>query len=139
MLKVYTDGLCVPPAEGIGCWAWVAYDTYERVAEQYGLLGTSCTVNEAEYAAVIQALKWLINNDAQGALLYADSQLIVQQVKGIYACRALNLQPLCFEAQQLLHMAKASIYWISRDQNTYADRLAKKALAEHRNSNAVVS
>ncbi|MGC8479792.1 MAG: ribonuclease HI family protein [Candidatus Micrarchaeia archaeon] len=68
------------------------------------------TNNEAEYIAVISALKYLLNNkkEKSSLKLYSDSEVIIKQLKGSYKVKGLNLIKLHEEA--LNYLKKFSSY-----------------------------
>ena len=91
------------------------------VVEQKPLLfpyDKAVTVNQGEYEAVLYALDWARCNckDSEFEIL-TDSQLIINQVNGVYKCRNKKLLPLRNRviAQLLQHGGKLS--WIPREEN----------------------
>lgn len=128
---VYCDGACVPVNPGgYACWAWVAKDDTGAVVQtDYGCIGhgTGMTNNVAEYAAVIQALKHAQQAGWTGIQVRADSQLIVRQITGQYACNAPGLPALRDEARTIGRALQARIKWIPREENEEADALTRTA------------
>ncbi len=96
-----------------------------EVAEGIG----QATNNEAEYHAVLRGIAEAKARGYSHVRLYSDSQLVVRQVRGQWACRDARLGRLgalvtersgvfeCFE-----------LVWVPRTQNKAADRLASGAL-----------
>ena len=137
-LKVYCDGLYEPRyrADGWSCWAWIAFDEEGKtVHEARGCLGrgrAKFSNNVAEYNAVGRAVRWLADND-HSAEVFTDSNLVVNQVNGVWACNAENLMPLCHRIQDLLATVEGvTLSWIPRAKNVVADALTQKAYAEAR-------
>ena len=95
------------------------------------------TNNEAEYRAVITALKKLKaligKAEAKKAhvWIYADSELLVQQMNGHYKIDNANIQKFFLELWKLkIDFGKATFEAVPRAQNREADRLVNAALDE---------
>lgn len=89
-------------------------------------LGTN---NEAEYIAVLHAIKEAKKLGATSITLFLDSELIVRQLQGIYKVKSVNLKKYYREITSLLGDFKAvSIQHVQRSLNSEADSLANKAL-----------
>src|SRR5262245_9533567 len=87
------------------------------------------TNNFAEYSALIGALRYALANGYEGLRAYADSELMVRQINGIYKVKSPDLQPLFREAKVLISKLKSfSIHHVPREQNREADRLANLAM-----------
>ena len=86
------------------------------------------TNNQAEYRAVIAALKEAVNLGAGEADVYLDSELVVKQVNGSYRVRNTALKPLYLKVKELTASFKSfRISHIPRRQNAEADELANAA------------
>lgn len=135
-ITFYGDGLTEPTNPGgWGCWGWVALDAAgTEIASAYGCLGRAPTMtnNLAEYEALLQATRWALDQGLTGITLRGDSQLVVEQTAGRWACRAANLRPLCAELRTRVRALGATIEWIPREQNTRADSLSRRAYREAR-------
>lgn len=116
-VTVYVDGGCQGNGTDHGAMygSWV----YEGLSgglnhRTYGI-GTN---NQAEYLALIDALRGLLRLDLGGAgvRILMDSQLIVQQVNGRWKVKEPNLQPLRVDAADLLKRVGATLEWVSRNQ-----------------------
>ena len=84
------------------------------------------TNNEAEYAALVKGLKYLIQLKLLNANIYSDSELVVKQIKGEYRVKHPRMQELYKEAMdQFQYMDTWTLNHILRDKNDMADRLAK--------------
>src|SRR5262245_2329242 len=87
------------------------------------------TNNFAEYSALIGALRYALANGYDGMRAYADSELMVRQINGIYKVKSPDLQPLFKDAKALISRLKSfSIHHVPREQNREADRLANLAM-----------
>jgi len=87
------------------------------------------TNNQAEYSALIGALQFATTHQYDSLRVFADSELLVRQIKGEYKVRNANLKGLYDRAQLLIRRLKHfSIHHIPREQNQDADRLANLAM-----------
>lgn len=93
------------------------------------------TNNEAEYQAVVEALKWLkesiFNNDRYKKLdIYLDSKLVCNQLRGLYKVKNERLRELLLKVRILEQEVDGQIYYhlIPREQNKEADKLVNQAL-----------
>ena len=87
--------------------------------------------NVMEYTAVRNALVWLRKNPSREAVIYSDSQVVVQQINGVFSVRAPELKKLYAECMLLLlEVVTASVVWRPRNSTAglkRADFLAGKA------------
>jgi len=105
-------------------------------------IGTA-TNNQAEYQAVIEALKWIRSNrqnlipgmresGSEGLEIecFLDSQLIVEQLNQRYKLKNEGLKPLFWEIRGLVMSlgGKITFKYIPREQNKEADKLVNLAL-----------
>ena len=87
------------------------------------------TNNEAEYHALIEGLKALVEWKPDRIEIYLDSNLVVEQVKGKYKVKKPELQVLHRQVMVLLeHFEDRSIVHIDREKNRAADKLANMAI-----------
>ena len=87
------------------------------------------TNNQAEYRAIIAALKEAIELGAEQVDIRSDSELIVEQINRRYRVKNAALKPLYQQVKQLQSQLKGfTITHIPRQQNREADSLAGKAL-----------
>ena len=127
-LRIYTDGACWgnPGPAAIGV---VISDEQQReLAKISEYIGTG-TNNQAEYRAVIAALKTALKFEPTEVILCLDSELVVRQMNGRYRVKSQSLSPLYNEAVQLSRrFANLCIVHVGRAENTQADALATAAL-----------
>jgi ribonuclease HI len=87
------------------------------------------TNNEAEYAALLLGLNEAQRMEAARVAVYADSELVIKQLNGVYRVKHPVMQQRHQEAMRLLAGFKA---WrathVPRERNAEADRLANQAL-----------
>lgn len=88
----------------------------------------SATNNEAEYQAVIEALKLAKHLGADEIVILSDSELIVRQLNGNYRVKSPNLFRLHEEVMNLARNFKRfSVVYVPREKNKVANQLAQKA------------
>ena len=87
------------------------------------------TNNAAEYYALIAALDYAAANGIRRLRILSDSQLIVNQMKGLFKVKHPDLRPLHERAKKQAATLEAfSIQYVPREQNRDADDLANAAL-----------
>jgi len=99
------------------------------------------TNNAAEYKAVIFALQKSKSLLTARKLsletpieIYLDSELVCNQLSGIYKIKEESLWPYFMTAWNLLReLKKVSFHYIPREENKQADKLVNKALDEYLN------
>ena len=104
-------------------YAFVVRLDGREIYKEFGELGFG-TNNEAEYKALLKALKWLKENGIYGAKVYMDSELVVKQLKGIYAVKAENLKELRNLCENLLRETSSNVEHINRELNI-ADKFTR--------------
>lgn len=131
---IYTDGAARgnPGPAGAG---WVIWNEKGHlIGENKKYLG-EMTNNQAEYSALLLALADVQRQGVGGEMslnLFADSELMVRQLKGEYKVKNEGLRPLFQKAVLALSKFKSyGIEYLPREQNAEADRLANEALDEH--------
>ena len=125
---IKTDGLARgnPGVAAIG--ATIKDEGGQLIATVSQPIGTA-TNNQAEYRAIIAALEKAIGLGAKQVTLFSDSELVVNQVKGRYRIKNIQLRSLYLELTQLVgHLEGFTISHIPREENREADRLANDAL-----------
>ncbi|HMB20865.1 MAG TPA: ribonuclease HI family protein [Spirochaetota bacterium] len=126
-LTIYTDGASRgnPGPSGIGV---VIYDKDDRQVGKVASYLGHATNNQAEYKAIIRALKIAIYFKTKVLKIRTDSELIVKQVKGEYKVSNKNIAQLYEEVQRLKkQINNCKIEHVTRNLNDKADYLAKKA------------
>jgi ribonuclease HI len=132
---IYTDGASrgnPGPAAGGVVFCNEKGEIFKRYSEY---LGENITNNEAEYSAVIFALKKfkaLFGNKLAKSTeieLRSDSELLIKQINGEYKILEPNIQQLFIKTWNLkLDFKKIKFKLISRRKNEEADKLANEAL-----------
>jgi len=99
--------------------------THESLGKYIG----RATNNVAEYYALIAALDYAAAGGIKRLRVYSDSQLIVNQIKGLYKVKHPDLRPLHERAKkQAANLETFAIQYVPREQNRDADDLANAAL-----------
>lgn len=130
-LKIFTDG-GARGNPGLAAGAFVVYDDAGNIREKRGKsLGTK-TNNEAEYMAVIEALSYLRNlGDLNEVHFFLDSNLVVNQLNGVFKIKEPRLRELLVQIRQLegqFSLTRISYSYIPRAQNAEADALVNEIL-----------
>jgi ribonuclease HI len=84
-LSVYIDGASSnnPGPAGIG----IVFIQDEQIIYTVSKYIGEKTNNEAEYIALIEALNLVLDQDIKSIKVFSDSELVVKQIKGIYAVK----------------------------------------------------
>lgn len=88
--------------------------------------------NIAEYTGVLYAVELAIDHSVDELRLFSDSQLIVNQLNGVWDVKKDDLRPLrdlVWENASVF--SSVEISWVPREQNTLADSLCTDTLNEH--------
>ena len=80
--------------------------------------------NVAEYSALLEALQCALALKAKGLHVYSDSEIVVRQMTGEYACQSPRLYSLHWTCRKLARYLDFSIAYIRREHNAEANRLA---------------
>lgn len=83
--------------------------------------------NVAEYVALLEALQHAVAVNAKTLHVYSDSQVVVKQMTGEYACRSPRLHSLNWTCRKLARAVEFSIAYIPREDNRQANALANRA------------
>ena len=87
------------------------------------------TNNQAEYRALILGLKAIAHYQPARVHVYMDSELVVNQMQGVYKVRDARLEALWIEARALVDaLPDVTFDAVPRAQNALADQLANEAL-----------
>ena len=135
-LKIYCDGGARGnPGPAAAAFVVIKGTTVEYKEAEY--LGKR-TNNEAEYAAVIMALKWLSDNKRlmvkKEVVFYLDSELVAKQLSGEFKIKSKKLLPKFLLVKDLEKVieAKTSYIPVPREKNRLADFLVNKALDQRK-------
>ncbi len=132
-IDIYTDGGS-RGNPGVAGYGVVIYDDQKNILYKEAKFIGIKTNNEAEYSGIIAALEWVKKNQDNyqitGLNFFADSQLMIRQLQGLYKVKAPTLLPLFAHSQQLLTQINlpAKFTDVRRDFNQLADQLANQAM-----------
>lgn len=125
MFTAHTDGGCRGGNPGRAAWAFVIYDeSGNEFWNGSGALPNLNTNNVAEYHGMIECLSWWTNHKQPGQKItvYTDSQLVANQLNGVYQVKDWNLGLLAARARTMLD-GSVTIVWVRRLQNKRADEI----------------
>jgi ribonuclease HI len=93
--------------------------------------------NEAEYEALQIGAHFAKEFQPEKVVFFTDSQLVLQQLKGVYAVRDKQLRELHRKVTGMLRELKATVRWHGRTEGDHrlADRLASYRYKEVLNEN----
>lgn len=127
MIEVYTDGSSVgnPGVSGAGI-----YIKYGKKAYEYSVPLGIMSNHEAEFHAVIEALKICRKNFPHNILSFrTDSKVVVHLIEKNYT-KNKTFRPLLDQIyDEINHFSLFFIKWIPTKENIHADRLAKRAVS----------
>ena len=136
MYTIYTDGAS-RGNPGPAAWAFLILDD-EGVAVEMksGYLGLA-TNNQAEYNAVIQAIRFARETHILSATVNSDSEIVIRQIIGEYKCKDHKLVPLKATVEELTRGMDVTYRNVPRESRYIqdCDQLCNKTLdAEVRNA-----
>lgn len=102
-MNIYTDG------SGDGRYCYVADEKKPKISRKSGI-----THNEAEYIAIIAALKENFDRDIR---ILSDSQLAVRQLNKKYKIKEYRLKQLAEEVWKQAEGRNVTFVWIPRERN----------------------
>lgn len=128
-LIIHTDGAARGNPGPAGAGAVVTDIGGSVVAEICRYLGDAVTNNQAEYLALLLALKEAAARGATRVAIFSDSELMVRQIQGEYRVKNDGIKPLFQEAMALLRkLGGYTIAHVPREKNQRADQLANLAI-----------
>ena len=126
-LTIYVDGASAgnPGKAGIGVVLFCEGKKIKEYSQHIGI----ATNNVAEYMAVIFAMQEALIMRVQNITVFSDSELVVNQINGIYKVKDNNLFRLHKQVQHLKNgFRKFNITHIERAGNKEADKLASRSV-----------
>lgn len=136
MLELYFDG---GNEAGIAVYGVTGLVDGKTVVEVSGICHPSLeqTNNVAEWTALKNALMiaYLNRADYDKILIYGDSELVVKQLNGEYACKKPHLKDLYNTSLKIFHSLRVTndvmVGWIPREKNVRADELGHEIRKRH--------
>jgi len=145
-LTIYTDGGSLNNP-GQAAYGFLIYADKKLLHTQSKRIGIASN-NVAEYTGLIRALEYVSaltnpksqipkskqipKSNIQSISVFADSLLMVNQVKGLYKVKNADMKPLHSQVKMLeMEIGRAIKYThVLRDKNAQADALVKEALGK---------
>lgn len=118
---VFDGGSLGNPGKGYGSYEIMSEGEVYRLSRE-DFPGT-ITNNQAEYMALIEALKWLTKHlgDSRNQAIvtvYGDSKLVINQINGAWKVKHANMIPLVDEARKLFKAFKrCTVQWHPREKS----------------------
>mmetsp|Transcript_12834 Transcript_12834/g.32339 ORF Transcript_12834/g.32339 Transcript_12834/m.32339 type:complete len:149 (+) Transcript_12834:1820-2266(+) len=139
---IYFDGASRNNPHGPAGCGWVMYEMDSHGADggfiasgnQY--LGYDVSNNQAEYGGLEKALRYMLEDgiNCHGLYIRGDSQIVINQLDGIYEVRSNNIIPHFNQVGDLLDEIDCQFVkytHICRSRNGYADSLANEAIDDN--------
>jgi ribonuclease HI len=138
MIEIYTDGLAEPTNPGIGTYGYVVLKDGKRFAESQGFAGDPVSNNHAEYAGLVEALKFVktVAEENEQVIVKSDSKLLVNQMNGDWNVSKKAMRTTgegtyvekYLEAKTVVSgFPRVTFVWVPREENTEADMLSRIA------------
>ena len=129
-LVLFFDGACTKNPGGVASFGFKisCKDTGNLIYSQSGEVcrGTQASCNIAEWAALRNGIKYLKDQSWSGVIeIYGDSQLVINQLNGVFKVRKDTLIPYYTECMEILKGWNWSAIWIAREQNKECDELSR--------------
>lgn len=100
-------------------------EVVEEVARGIG----RATNNVAEYEGLIEGLRAALRHDVRHLVVFMDSTLVIQQMRGAFKVKHEGLKPLHATAKKLATQFDTIRYnAIPREKNRHADRLSNQGM-----------
>lgn len=147
-LRLTQDGACDNNSKfkfmGIGVAGWVD-GKRDLSLNHHSMFGIQGTNNVAEWGSFLKAMEtayiYCQEHPNTKVSIYGDSQIIINQFKGIYKVKAAHLREYYDKSQYwkgLLGSNLKRVEWFRRENNTEADELSKLGITEYFKKNNIV-
>ena len=134
--KVYVDGAANQKGSSVGL---VLISPEKLIMEKSLRLGFSATNNEAEYEALLEGMSMVQRMGGKSAIMFLDSKLVVDQVKGELEARDERMQGYLAQIRHLqLKFESFNLQHILRSGNTHAESLTTLATSSVQNLPRVI-
>ena len=130
MHSMYFDGAS-RGNPGIASFGGVIYDENKDEMINYKKKIGFATNNVAEYKGLLAGIKVCIQYNIRKLIVYGDSKLAIEQVKGNWKVKSGNIKPIYDEIISLItseNFDKITFEHVKRNLNKRADELANLAL-----------
>lgn len=113
-MKIYFDGGCVPNP-GLMKSCFVVDDGRKHIFDKQDLgYGTN---NIAEWLAMVDVMRYCVDNRIINPEILGDSSLVVNQANGLWKVKKDNLKPYKAEYDSLVSTVKPLVRYIPRARN----------------------
>lgn len=127
-LFLYTDGGARGNPGPAGVGIVILDGARKKIKDACRYIGET-TNNIAEYTALVYGLEEAVTLGADEIVVYIDSELVTNQLKGEYKVKSAEIKPLFEKALGILKGFKSfEIKHIERSENKDADKLANRAI-----------
>lgn len=133
VIKCWFDGCCEPVNPGGHAAYGALIDTGSKQLKEGKYIGhgEGISNNVAEYSGIIRILEYLKEHNLQNEeiIIYGDSKLVIEQMKGKWKINQGAYVPYALKARQIdVDFPNVTYIWIPREQNTVCDDLSKDVL-----------
>ncbi len=117
-----------PGPAGIGAVIFKDGKVVHEIAQYIG----ETTNNVAEYSALLAALEYCVKKKWEPVEIYADSELMIRQLLGVYKVKHPSIIPLYQKAKEYLKFIQCNGFThVPREKNKHADRLSNEGIDKH--------
>jgi ribonuclease HI len=132
--SLYFDGCSKGNPGPAGAGAVIYYDNHEIWSDSI-FVGNKETNNIAEYSGLILGLNKAIQLDIKNLLVFGDSQLVINQMNGVYKVKSENMKPLYNTAlEKSKFFSNINFEHVYRNDNKRADELSNIGLNKTQNN-----
>lgn len=129
--KMNFDG-CSKNNPGLSGAGAVIYHFDKEIWSEDSFVGDMVTNNHAEYAGLILGLKQAKLLNIKNLQVEGDSLLVINHMKGLYKCKAINLIDLYEKAKEIeKHFDYIEYNHVLRNKNKRADELSNIAVEKY--------
>jgi ribonuclease HI len=126
--QIYVDGASSGNPGNSGAGIFISDGNGNELCRDSIFLG-KMTNNMAEYEALLRALHKAKDLGADDIVVYTDSLLVANQVKGVYKINNDVLRDYCSAVKKSIgNFRSFTIQYIPREGNRIADKLAKNGI-----------
>jgi ribonuclease HI len=135
--KMKFDG-CSKGNPGLAGAGAVIYHFDKEIWAEHFFVGEIFTNNHAEYAGLILGLQQAKALGIKHLKVEGDSLLVINQMKGLYKCKSINLIELYEKSRELeSHFETIEYEHIYRNKNKRADELSNIAIENYLEENTI--
>lgn len=133
-IELFFDGCCEPVNPGgTSSYGLIIFQDSKKIYEKSEIVakGKSSTNNVAEYAGILEGLRWLYRHKLykENILCRGDSKLVIEQLMGRWKINQGVYVPWALKCKKaLVYFPNIALQWIPRDENYLADALSKAVL-----------